>query len=142
MASSWANKFHNRWFVRVDGKGIPVYGSLISRSIKPSQGRWIEVIIPNQICCETGFPPVVATATGTFEVDGTVQYTLSNENGQIFFYSASNSTTAATSLSALASLLTTEFPGFGTFTADATTVTLTNPLYENLTATVTFIAEP
>lgn len=140
MATNWANKFHNRWFVRVDGKGIPVYGSLISRSYNPSKGsnRFIEVIIPNQICCVT--PPVETLVTGTFEVGGSILVSISNAIGQISTFTSANGGDAPTSITALASLLNADLPGYGTWTANdsQTGIILSNPTYSDLVITAEF----
>lgn len=140
--NSWANKFNNKWFVRVDQFGIPVYGSLISRPIKPRNGRFIEVIIPNQICCVT--PPIEILVTGTFEEGGSISVTISNTLGQISTYTSLNDTTASDSISNLATALEANLPGFGSWSLnDAETgIILTNPFYDNLTITAVFLAAP
>lgn len=140
MATNWANKFHNKWFVRVDGRGIPVYGSLIDRPVKPRQGRWIEIFIPNQICCETPpTPDVIATVNPDgFEEGGTIVYTISNGSGILSTYTMENGEDNEATLTALVSLLNTELTGFGTFTNDGDDIILSSPIYPNLTATVEY----
>lgn len=149
MATNWANKFNNRWFVRVDGRGIPVYGSLINRAYKPKgygNSRFIEVTacIPNQICCtpEPNADVIATTIPGDFEVGGSITYTLSNTDGQISSYTATNGASASATLTTLVGLLNTDMAGIGTFSVDGNDIVLTAPIYEGLSATATYTAAP
>lgn len=114
----WANKFQNRWFVRIDGRGIPVYGSLIDRPNKPSQGRWIEITacLPQQICCTV--PPAAAILSneldpGTFGASTGIQITIPGLlNLQV------PGATAVDAVAALQAELTASYAGFGTWNVD------------------------
>jgi len=60
------NKRDLKAFVRIDGSGRVVAGSLVLRRTKPKVGRWIE--IPANICCPTTtstttVPPTTTSTT-------------------------------------------------------------------------------
>jgi hypothetical protein len=66
-----SNKKDLKGFVRVDGSGRIVAGSLILRKAKPKVGKWIE--IPAYECCNptttttTTAAPTTTTTTTTIE---------------------------------------------------------------------------
>jgi hypothetical protein len=50
-------------FVRIDGQGFVIPGSLILRRKKPATGRWLE--IDTDICCTTTTTSSTTTTTTT-----------------------------------------------------------------------------
>lgn len=136
MATNWANKFNNRWFVRVDGRGIPVYGSLISRAYKPTgygNNRFIDITacLPNQICCITP-ADTFELLPDDFEVGGQVEFNLANEAGDnLLSVTFNNAGTHSTTLTDLVSYLNTNYPGFGTFSTSGNIISLA-PAFEGL----------
>lgn len=136
MATSWANKFNNRWFVRVDGKGIPVYGSLINRANKPTgygNNRWIEVTacIPNQICCTMPAITFELLPAG-FALGGQVEFNIANTAGDnLLSVTFDNAGTPNDTVSDLADYLNLNYPGFGIFSATGNVISLA-PVYEDL----------
>lgn len=157
--NSWANKFNNKWFVRVDSKGIPVYGSLIDRPTKPKQGRWIEVTscIPNNICCD-GFNPLnpgdcdtqpentfsVTLTSTNYTATGQNTFTISNDSGlllNLISYNKADSVTNIPShpnnINELVKYLNTTYPAYGTFSHVGDNISLESPL-KNITLTASY----
>ena len=132
MATNWANKYNNRWFVRVDGKGIPVYGSLISRAYKPSgygNNRFIDITacLPNNICCE--IPSFTfEIPDDDFEVGGQLEFSIGTTVGEYLSVTFNNAATHAATLTALVSYLNTTYPAYGTFTVSGDVISLQTEL--------------
>ncbi len=89
-----------RWFVRVDAQNKPVLGSLIERTKKPQEGKFVEVKFAS--CCTLVASAVSTTGTYrvTLKVDGVTYLTFN---------------TAQTTATAAAAALNTAFPGIASF---------------------------
>lgn len=127
MARNWANKYQDRWFVRIDGHGNPVYGSLIPRPYKPRNGRWVEVIIPDQICC--AIPSfTLEILPDDFVLGGQLSISIGNLAGVFVTVIINNAATHAATLTALVQFLNTEHSAFGTWTVSGNVISLQTEL--------------
>ena len=112
-------------FVRFDGSGRVVAGSLILRKKKPKVGRWQE--IPAYECCNNIPTVLTDTIPGTFPLSYVSISIGCDESGAATAYTSES----ATDMSELINLLNTneDTRAFGTYSAvNATTVQLTVPL--------------
>ena len=60
-----SNKQYLRTFMRLDGNGKTIAGSLIQRKNKPKVGKWLEV--RTYECCDSIFDQSTTTTTTTTE---------------------------------------------------------------------------
>ena len=120
-----ANQRNLKAFVRFDGSGRIVAGSLVLRKQKPKVGRWYE--IPAYQCCNDVPTVLTDTIPGTFPVS---YVSISIDCDETTVDSAYTSQSAA-DMDELIQLLNDneETRQYGTYSAvDATTVQLTVPL--------------
>lgn len=120
-----ANQRNLKAFVRFDGSGRIVAGSLVLRKNKPKVGRWYE--IPAYQCCND-VPTVL-----TFDVNLPMTYpgvTMYCDEVQVDYQYVQSSTSLTTTAALVDSLNTAENTRqFGTYSAvDSNTIKLTVPL--------------
>ena len=107
-----SNKRDLKAYVRYDGSGRVVAGSLILRRSKPKVGKWTE--IQGYKCCNIDQTPVLV------EIDGSFPFTYSsievgNNDGTWYQPLRSYTDLGAANIDALAALYNTNFPNLGTF---------------------------
>jgi len=128
-----------RYFVRLDGRGNIVPGSLVARrkgqghpgrpGTHAVTGSWMEITNPK--CC----PDTVVTVTPTGTPSGTSTVTVvgSCDGTQLFTYSATSASIADT-----VSKLNTNFPAIATWAVVGSTITATSPICPDFTFTVAY----
>lgn len=119
------NQRNLKAFVRYDGSGRVVAGSLILRKNRPRVGRWFE--IPTYTCCNDVPTVMTDTIPGSFPFSY-VSVSIQCDGSNVL--SVYTNSTAA-NMEELITLLNSnqDTRGFGTYTAvDETTVRLTAPL--------------
>lgn len=137
----WANKNYNKYFVRIDGQGNPVYGSMIDRASKPKNGRFVEVVLKN-ICCTIPATSFTLAATN-YALGGRIAFSIDNATGNLLDVVLNNGASHAATLTALVSYLNTNYPGFGVFSVSGDIISLApdeDENYEDLTITASYAA--
>jgi hypothetical protein len=107
-----SNKRDLKAYVRYDGSGRVVAGSLILRRNKPKVGNWKEV--QGYECCNQNQSPIIV------EVDGGFPFTyasieIGNNDGPWFQPIRSYTNLTANDIDELAALYNANFPNLGTF---------------------------
>lgn len=108
---------NQRYFVLLSDKGVPVLSSLIARAKKPVTGKWIEVNL--RPCCE------VCTDVAS---DASLTQVIISSGDQVLAYFDIDSDTPAVAVE----YLNTEFPAFGTFSYDGTSLCLKSTVAPSL----------
>lgn len=120
-----ANQRNLKAFVRYDGSGRVVAGSLILRKQKPKVGRWQE--IPAYQCCNDVPTVLTDTIPGEFPLTYVSIRMFCGESTASTVYTSEGAADMAELIDLLNS--NTELRAFGTYVAlDETTVQLTVPL--------------
>jgi len=125
-------------FVRYDGSGRVVAGSLILRKNKPKVGRWLE--IPAYECCNY-VPTSTTTTTSTTVAPTTTTTTTASPTTTTTTTAVAPTTTTTSTSTSTSTTTTTEAPTTTTTTtAEPTTTTTTTTASPTTTTTTT--AEP
>jgi len=107
-----SNKRDLKAYVRYDGSGRVVAGSLVLRRQKPKVGKWKE--IQGYQCCNQNQSPVLVDILDSFPI-GASSIRVAPDNGNFFqpIVSYTNETTA--DIDALAALFNASFKNLGSF---------------------------
>lgn len=106
------NKKDLKAFVRYDGSGRVVAGSLILRRKKPKVGKWTEV--QGYQCCNQNQASLQVVITGTFPwTNASIE--VGNDNGTNYQPIFSYSNESAANIDALAALYNSTFSNLGSF---------------------------
>lgn len=106
------NKKDLKAFVRYDGSGRVVAGSLILRRKKPAVGKWKEV--QGYECCNQDQLPVTVNIQDSFPISF-ASITVGPDNGDFFQPLTSYTSATAADEEELAAIFNTSFPNLGTF---------------------------
>lgn len=107
------NKRDLKAFVRYDGSGRVVAGSLILRRQMPKVGKWKE--IQGYQCCNQNQTPVLVEILDTFPMVN-ASLRVEPDNGDFFQRILSYTGETAADIDALAALFNASFKNLGTFT--------------------------
>ena len=108
-----SNKRDLKAYVRYDGSGRVVAGSLILRRNKPKVGNWKEV--QGYECCNQNQSPIVVEVDGTFPSFTYASIEIGNNDGEWFQPIRSYTDLTANDIYELAALFNATFPNLGTF---------------------------
>ena len=107
-----ANQRNLKAFVRYDGSGRVVAGSLILRKNKPKVGNFQE--IQGYQCCNVGETPIVVDVQSSFPIAAPDFVVESNDGVYRYFLNAADNTTV-NNLAELAAYNNTRYKGIGKF---------------------------
>lgn len=100
-------------YVRYDGSGRVVAGSLILRRQKPKVGKWGE--INKSLCCGVDQAPVLVSIESSFPISY-ASIDIQPNNGNWYQPLSSYSDSTAADINELAAVYNANFPNLGTFT--------------------------
>ena len=107
-----ANQRNLKAFVRYDGSGRVVAGSLILRKNKPKVGNWQEIL--GYKCCNLNQTPIVVDVQTSFPFTYPDFVVRSNDGVYTYIYSAGDNTSVA-NLAELAAYNNSRYSGLGKF---------------------------
>jgi hypothetical protein len=115
-----SNKRDLKAFVRYDGSGRVVAGSLILRKQKPKVGRWTE--IQGYECCNVDQTPVLVEIVNAFPI-GASSFRISPDDGNFFQTMSLITSTLTNNVDELAALFNASFRNAGFFKVVAVSYT-------------------
>ena len=107
-----ANQRNLKAFVRYDGSGRVVAGSLILRKNKPKVGNWQEIL--GYKCCNLNQTPIVVELYSSFPITAPDFVVYNHDGNDLNITSYADNTTVA-NLAALVAYNNTRYSGLGKF---------------------------